>query len=136
MRRAALLTPGFGAHDVGHAPDGRLWVTSGDSRELAIAGRAHGADAAPQHVTFGRRRVFVTSGGDGTLRVLDLNGHVLRTTPVPVGSYNVQYGAGRVLTSSLERGTLAILDARGALLARVAVADSCHDACFYGSLTA
>jgi DNA-binding beta-propeller fold protein YncE len=131
MRRTRLLTPGFRAHDVGHAPDGRLWVTSGDARELAVGTRTYGADDAQQHVTFGGRRAFVTSGADGTLRVLDLDGRVLRTTPVPVGSYNVQYGAGRVITASLDEGTLAILDAAGALLARVSVADSCHDACLY-----
>jgi DNA-binding beta-propeller fold protein YncE len=135
MRREALLTPGFGAHDVGRAPDGRLWVTSGDRRELAIAGSSKRADTAPQHVTFGRARAYVTSGADGVLRVLDLHGEELRSTPIPVGSYNVQYGNGHVVTPSLDSGTLAILNARGALLARVDVADSCHDACFYGSLT-
>ena len=130
MRRVALLTPGFGAHDVGHAPDGRLWVTSGASPQLAVGGAVHSADAAPQHVTFGRGRAYVTSGADGTLHVLDLQGRVLRTTSIPGGSYNVQYGSGHVLTPSLDQGTLAILDARGALLARVDVANSCHDACF------
>jgi hypothetical protein len=54
----------------------------------------------------------------------------VRTTPVPVGSYNVQYGFGRVITASLGRGTLTVLDRRGALLARVQVSSSCHDACF------
>jgi DNA-binding beta-propeller fold protein YncE len=135
MRRVDLLTPGFGAHDVGHAPDGRLWVTAGATRELAIAGKSRPADPAPQHVTFAPGRAYVTSGAAGTLQVLDLEGRVLRTTPVPIGSYNVQYGEGRVLTPSLDQGTLAILDARGALLARVHVASSCHDACLYGSLT-
>ncbi|HZQ15952.1 MAG TPA: hypothetical protein VFA82_04175, partial [Gaiellaceae bacterium] len=52
LRRVALLTPGFLAHDVGRAPDGRLWVTSGASRELAVAGAVQPADLAPQHVTF------------------------------------------------------------------------------------
>jgi DNA-binding beta-propeller fold protein YncE len=130
MLRVSLLTPGFAAHDVGHAPDGRLWVTSGASRRLAVGGAVHPADAAPQHVTFGRSTAYVTSGADGTLHVLDLHGRVLRTTPIPAGSYNVQYGSGHVLTPSLDHGTLAILDARGALLARVDVANSCHDACF------
>ena len=55
---------------------------------------------------------------------------MLRTTKVPVGSYNVQEGYGRVLTPSLDRGTLAILDAGGALLREVHVAPSSHDACF------
>jgi DNA-binding beta-propeller fold protein YncE len=135
LRRDALLTPGFGAHDVGYAPDGRLWVTSGDARELAIAGASRDAGTAPQHVTFGSGRAYVTSGADGVLRVLDLRGRELRTTPIPVGSYNVQYGESRVITPSLDHGTLAVMNARGALLARIDVADSCHDACFYGSLT-
>jgi hypothetical protein len=55
---------------------------------------------------------------------------VRRTTPIPIGSYNVQHGFGRVLTASLASGTLTVLDRRGALLARVRVAGSCHDACF------
>jgi DNA-binding beta-propeller fold protein YncE len=130
MRRVALLSPGFAAHDVGHAPDRRLWVTAGASRQLAVAGAAQRAGSAPQHVAFAQRRAYVTSGADGTLQVLDLHGRLLRSTPVPVGSYNVQYGAGHVITPSLDHGTLAILDGRGALLARVDVAASCHDACF------
>jgi hypothetical protein len=75
-RRLALVTPPFGAHDVGFSPDGRdVWVTSGAAGETAIysAGRAlhttlH-ADAAPQHVTFGTSAAYVTSGDSGTLRV-------------------------------------------------------------------
>jgi hypothetical protein len=130
MRRVSLLAPGFGAHDVGLAPDRRLWVTAGSSRELAIAGVPRAADPAPQHVTFGRGRAYVTSGAGGVLRVQALDGRVLRSTPIPVGSYNVQYGAGHVITPSLDHGTLAILNAHGALLARVDVAGSCHDACF------
>ena len=130
MRRVSLLAPGFGAHDVGLAPDRRLWVTAGASRELAIAGAQQAADAAPQHVTFGRGRAFVTSGAGGLLRVQALDGRVLRSTSIPVGSYNVQYGAGHVITASLDQGTLTILIAHGALLARVDVAGSCHDACF------
>jgi len=132
LRHTATLAPGFGAHDVGHAPDGRLWVTAGAERRLAIAGAVHTADAAPQHVTFGAGRVFVTSGDAGLLRVLDRTGRLLRTTPVPIGSYNVQYGFGRVVTASLNRGTLAVLDRKGALLARIAVSGSCHDACLIG----
>jgi hypothetical protein len=130
LRHTATLSPGFGAHDVGVAPDGRLWVTAGAERRLAVGGVAHAADAAPQHVTFGNARVFVTSGDAGVLRVQDLLGRELRTTPIPVGSYNVQYGFGRVITASLSTGTLTVLDRRGALLARVEVSGSCHDACF------
>ena len=131
LRHVATLTPGFGAHDVGIAPDGRLWVTAGASRELAVADAVHPADPGPQHVTFGRDRAYVTSGEAGVLRVQSLDGAVLRSTPIPVGSYNVQHGPARVITPSLDRGTLTVLDTRGSLLARVDVAASCHDACFW-----
>jgi DNA-binding beta-propeller fold protein YncE len=130
LRHAGNLTPGFNAHDVGHAPDGRLWVTSGDAGTLAVGGARHSADRAPQHVTFAPGRAYVTSGDSGTLHTQTLDGRILRSTPVPVGSYNVQQGHGRVITASLNRGTLAVLNARGALLALVSVAGSCHDACF------
>jgi DNA-binding beta-propeller fold protein YncE len=129
LRRTALLTPGFLAHDVGHAPDGRLWITSGASRELAVGHASRPADLAPQHVTFGAGRAFVTSGDSGTLHVQTLDGRIVRTTPVPQESYNVQFGFGRVVTPSLLHGTLTVVDARGALLARVQVGPSCHDAC-------
>jgi DNA-binding beta-propeller fold protein YncE len=135
LRHVGTVIPGFAAHDVGFAPNGRLWITAGLARELAVAGRRHVADRAPQHVTFGTRRVYVTSGAAGTLRVLTPDGRLLRSTAIPVGSYNVQHGAGRVITPSLDRGTLAVLDERGLLLANVPVAGSCHDACFYGVLT-
>lgn len=130
LRHVRNLTPGFLAHDVGHAPDGRLWITSGAERELAVAGVRQAADLAPQHVTFGDGRAYVTSGDSGLLRVHDLAGRLLRTTPIPTGSYNVQQGFDRVLTPSLEHGTLTVVDRRGALLARIQVASSCHDACF------
>ena len=135
LRRVAMLTPGFAAHDVGHAPDGRLWVTAGEAREVAVAGARQAADSAPQHVTFGTDSAYVTSGAAGTLHVLSPNGRVLGTASIPVGSYNVQHGPGRVITPSLDHGTLTVLDSHGVVLARVAVAGSCHDACFYGSLT-
>ena len=99
-----------------------------DGRKLV--GTMH-ADAAPQHVTFNKAVAYVTSGDSGTLRVHSQStGRVVRTTRIPIGSYNVQHGMGRVITPSLSRGTLTILDERGALLASVAVAASCHDACF------
>ncbi len=46
-RRVALVTPPFGAHDVGFSPDGReVWVTSGAAGETAIysAGRSAARD--------------------------------------------------------------------------------------------
>ena len=135
LRRVAMLAPGFAAHDVGLAPDGKLWVTAGEARELAVAGVRRAADSAPQHVTFGTDRAYVTSGAAGMLRVLSSGGQVLRATAIPVGSYNVEYGPGRVITPSLDHGTLTVLDRHGVVLARIPVAGSCHDACFYGSLT-
>jgi DNA-binding beta-propeller fold protein YncE len=134
-----IKTP-FLAHDVGFAPTGdRIWVTSGDRRELALFDprtarpvTRHAAGAPPQHVTFAGRFAFVTSGGDGTLRTHDAaTGRLLRTTRVPLGSYNVQEGwGGAILTPSLTHGTLCVADRRGRLVRQVTVARSSHDACF------
>ncbi len=135
-RVLAHVEPPFLAHDVGFAPDGRVWVTSGDRRELAIYdGRGRrvfgvGADAPPQHVTFLGRRAYVTSGDDGALRVHDLDGAFLRAARVPIGSYNVQHGFGQILTPSLSQGTLCIVNRGGRVVTRTQVARSSHDACF------
>ena len=135
-RHVATVATPFLSHDVGVAPDGRVWVTSGEHRVSTIFDAAErlqvrlGADAAPQHVTFSGDRAYVTSGDDGTFRVHALSGRLLRTTAIPRGSYNVQHGDGLVLTPSLDRGTLAVLDDHGRRLAVVRVSSSCHDACF------
>lgn len=129
LRHVRNLTPGFLAHDVGLAPDGRLWVTSGSSGVLAVGGRKQAADLAPQHVTFGNGRAFVTSGDSGTLHVQAHDGRVIAHAPVPLGSYNVQFAGNRVITPSLDHGTLAVLDALGRPLKTLQVAGSCHDAC-------
>lgn len=128
-RLERYVTPPFAAHDVGIAPSGRIWVTAGEERSISAHGRLLPADDAPQHVTFLDGHAFVTSGGDGTLRVYDeRTARLLHTTRVPVGSYNVQFRAGRVLTPSLNTGTLCVLSADGGLLRRTRVAPSCHDA--------
>jgi hypothetical protein len=63
------------------------------------------------------------------MRVYDeRTARLLRTTPIPTGSYNVQFLGDRVLTPSLNEGTLCVLDAAGSLLRRIRVAPSCHDA--------
>jgi hypothetical protein len=136
-RLERLVRPPFLAHDVGFDPSGdRVWVTSGNAREIAVFDRNGRlrrrlpADAAPQHVTFARGAAYVTSGGDGTLRVLPVDAGGPRATRVPVGSYNVQSGQGLVLTPSLDRGILSILDGAGRVLHELRVADSSHDACF------
>jgi hypothetical protein len=62
--------------------------------------------------------------------VLSLAGRLVRTTPIPTGSYNVQHGFGRVLTASLFHGSLTVLERHGRPIGHVQVAGSCHDACF------
>jgi DNA-binding beta-propeller fold protein YncE len=137
-RRVGTVRPPFRLHDVGFVPGTRhVWITSGDRDEIAIHDARSGrvlrslpSGSPPQHVTFERGRAYVTSGDDGTLRVHALNGQLLRVTPVPVGSYNVQRGPGRVLTPSLAKGTLCVLDEAGNVMRRITVASSSHDACF------
>ncbi|HVS86558.1 MAG TPA: hypothetical protein VHD91_13105 [Gaiellaceae bacterium] len=128
------LAPGFLMHDVGFAPSGgRIWVTGGATNQIAI--REQGvfrylpADLPPQHVTFLAGRVFVSSGGSGTLHVYTEDGRLLRTTRIPGGSFNVQYAAGRVLTPSLNAGTLCVVSPAGRVLETVRISTSCHDAC-------
>jgi DNA-binding beta-propeller fold protein YncE len=136
-RLVRRFRPPFLAHDVGFAPDARhAWASSGnrdelvvyDAREGTIVARPSG-DWPPQHVTFHGGLAYVTSGWSGTLRVHRADGRPVRTTTVPVGSYNVQQAHGRVLTPSLGRGTLTILDDAARVLRREQVARSSHDAC-------
>jgi len=130
-RLRGRVRPPFLAHDVGVAPSGRVWITSGESRSIMVhGGPVLPADGAPQHVTFLDGRAFVTSGASGTLRVYDeLTARLLDTTAIPVGSYNVQYAAGVVLTPSLTEGTLCVVEPDGHVRLRVHVAPSSHDAC-------
>lgn len=133
-RLVRTFAPPFLAHDVGLGPTS--WVTSGSAHTLALYRRGRRVavvrgDAPPQHVTFRNGVAFVTSGDDGTLRVHDAaTGRLIRTSRIPVGSYNVQHAWGRILMPSLTRGTLCVADARGRVLRTVAVARSSHDACF------
>ncbi len=137
-RVVGTIRPPFLAHDVGFTPGGRrVWVTSGDRRRIAIYDASSGklvrtiaGDAPPQHVTFMGDRAFVTSGDDAVLRVHALDGRLLRSAPVPVGSYNVQHGHRWILSPSLSEGTLCSFSARGAPLHELRVARSSHDACF------
>jgi DNA-binding beta-propeller fold protein YncE len=137
-RHVGTIRPAFRLHDVGFVPGTRhAWLTSGDRGVVGIFDVRTGrvirtlpAGSAPQHVTFDGSRAYVTSGNDGTLQVHDLRGRLLRTTTIPVGSYNVQRGPGRILTPSLNRGALSVLDASGSVRHRIQVASSSHDACF------
>jgi hypothetical protein len=131
------VRPPFLAHDVAFSPSGRrVWITAGRERRLAVLPAAGGrpvllgADAAPQHVSFGRGVAFVASGEGASMRVHDLlNGRVRSSARVPYGSYNVQAGAGAVVTPSLSRGTLTILDRAGRVRHEIEVAPAAHDAC-------
>ena len=133
------LRPPFLAHDVVFSPSGDcVWVTSGDRGVIAIYDTATrrlvrrlDADAPPQHIVFSDagRVAYVASGDDGTMRVHALDGRLLRTSRIPVGSFNVTGGAGHVVSPSLERGTLCILDRNGRVRRTVRVAPAAHDAC-------
>jgi DNA-binding beta-propeller fold protein YncE len=137
-RHIGTIRPPFRLHDVGFVPGTRhAWVTSGERSVVAIHDvrsghvlRTLASGLPPQHVTFDGARAYVTGGEDGTLRVHALSGRLLRMTPIPVGSYNVQRGPGRILTPSLAHGTLCVLDDAGDVIRRVHVASSSHDACF------
>ena len=137
LRLAGTFRPPFLAHDVGWAPGGgRVWVTSGDRRELAIyASRSrrllsrHAADEPPQHVTFRGDRVYVASGDSGTVRTHRLDGRRLAMARVPTGSYNVQEAHGWVVTPGLGRGSLCLLTLDGRVVRSEQVARSSHDAC-------
>jgi DNA-binding beta-propeller fold protein YncE len=138
-RLVRTVDPPFLAHDVGfQGSRARVWITSGAEHALAIYDartrrlvRRLPSGAPPQHVTFSRGAAYVTSGDDGTLRVHSLSsGKVVRTSHVPIGSYNVQEAANLVLTPSLARGTLCVLDRRGRIVKEERVASSSHDACY------
>ena len=124
------VAPRFLAHDVAVAPGGRLWVTAGRERRIALSGGLElDADEAPQHVSFGPGRAYVASGDGGSVRVHALDGRLLHSARVPRGSYNVQRAGRFVLTPSLGAGTLTILDLRGEVLHSVRVAAAAHDSC-------
>jgi DNA-binding beta-propeller fold protein YncE len=125
------------AHDVVVSADGtRLWVTSGTTDELAVHDLRTlepvvtvPAGAPPQHVAMAGPRVFVASGADGQMRVRRPDGRLLRTTRIPLDSYNVTFGDGHVVTPSLMLGTVTTLGSTGAFIRREQVTRASHDAC-------
>jgi DNA-binding beta-propeller fold protein YncE len=135
------VRPPFLAHDVAFSPSGRrVWVTAGRVPRVVVLPAGDGgrpllldADAAPQHVAFGRGVAFVASGDGGSLRTHDLaDGRLRHAARVPLGSYNVAAGAGAVVTPSLASGRLTILGRAGGVERELKVARAAHDACMVG----
>lgn len=137
-RLLRTFAPPFLAHDAGFANGGTVWLTSGDSRLIALVRggsrpqlRVIRADAPPQHVTFVLGRAHVTSGDDGLLRTHRAHdGELLATARVPTGSHNVQAAAGRTLSPSLSQGTLVVATPSGTVVDEARIASSSHDAAF------
>ena len=125
------------AHDVVVSADGAtIWVTSGVTQRIAIHDlrtlrpiAALAAGAPPQHVAMAKGRVFVASGADGRMRVHRPDGRLLRSTRIPLDSYNVTSAFGRVVTPSLMLGTVTTLASTGAFIRREQVTRAAHDAC-------
>lgn len=136
-RLIRTFTPIDRAHDVVVSADGAtLWVTSGvtsqvavhDLRTLEPLARLD-AGPPPQHVAIGGGRIFVASGAEGRMHVFGADRQRLRTTRIPLDSYNVTWGSGRVVTPSLMLGTVTTLGRSGAFIRREHVTDAAHDAC-------
>jgi len=125
------------AHDLAFSPSGRtVWVTYDDRSSVGVFDAATGrlldtvpTGPPPQHLAFGTQgRVYVTSGSDGTLRILSAStGRTLRLVRTPYGSFNLGLSAGLVTVASLYRGTLVELDDGGRVLLRRRVAPAARD---------
>lgn len=130
------------AHDVAFAPDGRsVWITYDDRSSIAVFSARTGhrlqslpAGSPPQHIAFGdqawnARYAFLTSGNDGTLRIMSsATGRTLRTFRTPRGSFNLGLGGGLIVTSSLTLGSLTEFGYGGRLLLSKQVAPAARDA--------
>ncbi len=139
-RIVARIHPTTAVHALAFAPSGNVWLTSDTSPFVTVVDASTyrtlatiPAGSPPQHLAFvdypGRRAAYVTSGNDGTLRILDpTTGGLIRLVHVPTGSYNVETGGSFVLTSSLTRGTLTELDLEGRLVGQCRIAPAARDA--------
>jgi DNA-binding beta-propeller fold protein YncE len=120
-RVLSRFDPGFPAHDLAFSPDGaRVWVTADRGNSVgvftAVARRLVfrvPAGPPPQHVAFGLRFAYLTSGYGSRIELVEpRTGLVLRSAAVSYGSFNVATVGGVVVTSSLLRGTLTELTDR------------------------
>ena len=134
--RARLFDIGGLAHDAAFTPDGkRVWVAYDDRSSIAVfAARTYRilftrpAGSPPQHVAFGIRFGYVTSGNDGRLRVFSFAGRQLGVARTPGGSFNLGLGGALVLTPSLTQGTLTELRDSGSRMWSGRVAPDARDA--------
>jgi DNA-binding beta-propeller fold protein YncE len=128
------------AHDLAFSPSGRtVWVTYDDRSSVGVFDAATGrllhtipAGPPPQHVAFdpfsNARHAYITSGSNGTLRIVSLRtGRLLRTIHTPYGSFNLGLSGSLITVSSLYRGTLVELDDSGRVLLSRRVARASRD---------
>ncbi|MGB2954291.1 MAG: hypothetical protein WBB74_13000 [Gaiellaceae bacterium] len=128
------------AHDLAFSPSGQtVWVTYDDRAAIGVFSAVSGrllhllpAGPPPQHVAFvdfpKMHYVFVTSGNDGTLRILSYRtGRLVRLVHVPYGSFNLGLYGSFVVTSSLYRGTLTDLVDTGRKILEKPVAPAARD---------
>jgi DNA-binding beta-propeller fold protein YncE len=125
------------AHDLAFGPGGRrVWVTYDVGQRVRIFDaltqrplKAFAGGAPPQHVAFDPvGHADVTSGDDGTLRIVSLRtARQIRTVRLPSGSFNVATFGSFVVSSSLTNGTLTELSDSGRVLLSERVAPSARD---------
>lgn len=128
--------PGFPAHDLSFAPDGRrVWITSATGPDVAVFRvRDHRllfrvpVGAPPQHIAFDRAYAYLTSGYGSTLeKVAAGTGTVIKRARVPYGSFELDAADGFVATTSLLDGKLAIFTPQLRLLHVVRLARATRD---------
>jgi DNA-binding beta-propeller fold protein YncE len=128
--------PGFEVHDLAFSPSGKtVWVATSTRRSVEVFSAATArrlysvaAGAPPQHVVFGSRFAYVTSGYDGRIEMVNVkNGRVLRNVRVPYGSFNLAAAGGLVVVSSLLGGTVTELNSRLHVLRTKKVAPAARD---------
>jgi len=128
------------AHDLAFGPNGRrVWVTYDAGVHVQIFDastrrpmKALYGGTPPQHIAFDpfskARHAYVTSGDDGTLRVISLaTGRTQRIVRMPPGSFNVTTFGSFVLASSLTNGTLTELSDSGRVLLSRRIAPAARD---------
>ncbi len=128
--------PGFLAHGLAFAPDGRqVWITSASTQDAGVfSARTHrllyrvSVGPPPQHVVLADGYAYLTSGyGSRIEQVALASGHVIRRASAPYGSFDLAAGGGYVVTVSLLRGTIAIYNRQLRLLRVRRVAPSLKD---------